>query len=194
MGAWTVGVDLAQLADYTAVAVVEVLGERPETRHHVRHLERWRDISYPEQVARLRRLLGAPELAGARLVVDGTGVGVAVVDMLRDAGLRPVAVSIHGGDTVSGEGDAWRVPKRDLVSVVAVLLQAERLKIASALPEAGLLAAELRSFRVTLDPRTAHDSYAAWREQDHDDLVLATALATWWGETGRGAVPVLWVF
>jgi hypothetical protein len=194
MGAWTVGVDLAQLADYTAVAVVEVLGERPETRHHVRHLERWRDISYPEQVARLRRLLAAPELAGARLVVDGTGVGVAVVDMLRDAGLRPVAVSIHGGDTVSGEGDAWRVPKRDLVSVVAVLLQAERLKIASALPEAGLLAAELRSFRVTLDPRTAHDSYAAWREQDHDDLVLATALATWWGETGRGAVPVLWVF
>jgi hypothetical protein len=194
MGAWTVGVDLAQLADYTAVAVVEVLGERPETRHHVRHLERWRDISYPEQVARLRRLLAAPELAGARLVVDGTGVGVAVVDMLRDAGLRPVAVSIHGGDTVSGEGDAWRVPKRDLVSVVAVLLQAERLKIASALPEAGLLAAELRSFRVTLDPRTAHDSYAAWREQDHDDLVLATAMACWWGESGRGALPRLYVF
>jgi len=27
--------------------------------------------------------------------------------------------------------------------------------------------------------KTAHDSYEHWRETDHDDLVLATALACW---------------
>jgi hypothetical protein len=193
MGGFTVGVDLAQLADFTAVGVVEQQGERPQATYAVRHLERWRDVPYPEQVRRLQRLLAAPELREATLVVDRTGVGVAVVDMLRVAGLRPIAVSIHGGDTVSGAGDELRVPKRDLVAVVAVLLQAGRLKIAQALPEATLLAAELRNFRVTIDPRTAHDSYAAWREQDHDDLVLATALACWHAETGPG-VPVLYVF
>ena len=27
-----------------------------------------------------------------------------------------------------------------------------------------------------------HDSYEAWREKDHDDLVLATSLAVWMRE------------
>ena len=31
---------------------------------------------------------------------------------------------------------------------------------------------------------TAHDSYSAWREEDHDDLVISVALAAWWGENG----------
>ena len=47
---------------------------------------------------------------------------------------------------------------------------------------AATLVQELLNFRVTIDPRTAHDSYAAWREGMHDDLVLAVAMACWWGE------------
>jgi hypothetical protein len=45
-----------------------------------------------------------------------------------------------------------------------------------------VLKRELLSFRVKLDPRTAHDSYEHWREQDHDDLVLAVACAAWYRE------------
>jgi hypothetical protein len=33
---------------------------------------------------------------------------------------------------------------------------------------------------VKIDPKTAHDSYEHWRESDHDDLVLATALGCWY--------------
>ncbi len=33
---------------------------------------------------------------------------------------------------------------------------------------------------------TAHDSYEAWREGDHDDLVLAVAMACWAGERFLG--------
>ena len=32
------------------------------------------------------------------------------------------------------------------------------------------------------DPRTSHDSYAVRRDGACDDLLLATALACWWGE------------
>jgi hypothetical protein len=32
----------------------------------------------------------------------------------------------------------------------------------------------------------AHDIYGAWREGAHDDLVLATALACWYGERKGG--------
>jgi hypothetical protein len=73
------------------------------------------------------------------------------------------------------------VPKRDLVSVVQVALQTERLKIASALPEAEALVRELQNFQVKISLDTAHDSYGAWRDGTHDDLVLAVALAVWCG-------------
>jgi hypothetical protein len=35
---------------------------------------------------------------------------------------------------------------------------------------------------VKINISTAHDSYEAWREGDHDDLVLSVALARWAGE------------
>lgn len=75
-----------------------------------------------------------------------------------------------------------RVPKRDLVSAALVLMQNERLKIAEALELRETLVRELLAFRVKINVATAHDSYEAWREGDHDDLVLSVALACWAGE------------
>ena len=34
--------------------------------------------------------------------------------------------------------------------------------------------------RVKVNLQTGHDSYEAWRERDHDDLVLAVAFASWY--------------
>jgi hypothetical protein len=47
------------------------------------------------------------------------------------------------------------------------------------------------NFKVKIDPRSAHDSYSAWREEDHDDLVLSVALAAWWGELNPWVDPWL---
>jgi hypothetical protein len=116
-------------------------------------------------------------------MIDHTGVGRPVYDMLIDAKLTCplLGVSIHGGDRVSKDGQQVRVPKRDLVSITQVL-QGARLKIADSLPEAQTLIREMLNFKIKIDPVTAHDSYSAWRESQHDDLVLATALALWCGE------------
>jgi len=77
------------------------------------------------------------------------------------------------------------------VSVVQVLLQAERLKIASSLKEAATLTAELLAFKVSISLK-GHDSYGndagMWRENPHDDLVLAVALAAWYGEEYKPVV------
>lgn len=181
-----VGLDLGQANDYTALAVLEQLkteGDRKEAAYHVRHLERVRGLPYPEIVVKVAAMLESSALKGnAVLVVDQTGVGVPVVDLLRQAGLKPIAVSIHGGDNTAHEKDNWRVPKRDLVGTLQVLLQSKRLKIAARLELGQILQAEMLNFKVKIDPATAHDSYSAWREQDHDDLVLSVALAAWWGE------------
>jgi hypothetical protein len=186
-----VGLDLGQASDYTAIAVaerVEDLGAEEtvkkgdEYQLHIRHLERFRDARYPEVSERVKRLLGAPPLQkNSKLAVDATGVGAAVVDMLRgSAGLTFDAVTITGGDTQSRAGyGSYRVPKRDLVGGLQVLLQSGRLKIASSLELAEVLRGELLNFRVKIDPKTAHDAYSHWREAEHDDLVLAAALAVW---------------
>jgi hypothetical protein len=74
------------------------------------------------------------------------------------------------------------VPKRDLVGVSQVALESRRLKVAPGLEHTSTLLEEMRNFRMKIDPKTAHDSYSHWREQDHDDLVLSVASALWAAE------------
>ena len=183
---YIVGVDLGQVADYTAIVVLE--GHRVDLRgelttYHLRYAERLLGQPYPVIVAQVKVLMTHLDTLGrTTLVVDGTGCGRPVIDMLVHENLYPIAVTITGGDQVHQDGRSYRTPKRDLVGALQVLLQTERLKIAEQLPLAPTLVQELLAFRVRIDPATAHDSYSSWREKDHDDLVLATALACWWGE------------
>ena len=182
------GLDLGQAADYTALVIVRVSAERPP---YFDCVELWRfplQTPYPAVVSEVERLLETgPLRSQCSLVLDATGCGRPVADMFREAHVpRPIAVSIHGGDTLSRDGVHYRVPKRDLVGIVQVLLQERRLRIAQALPEARTLQQELLNFKVKIDPLTAHDSYSAWREGQHDDLVLALALACWWGNYRQG--------
>ena len=182
------GLDLGQSQDFTALVIAErqQQARAAQAIYHVRHLERFPlGTAYPAIVTHVHTLLHTAPLGGqTTLVVDATGVGTAVIDLLEQARLAPIGVTIHGGDQVHRDGRRYRAPKRDLVGVLQVLLQTARLKIAAALPLAQTLQQELLTFRVTIDARTAHDSFAAWREGQHDDLVLACALACWWGEQG----------
>ena len=179
---YIVGLDIGQMTDFTAICV---LHEQPGTQpaYHCIHLERVPfGTSYPVVVSRVAEIMQTPLLRYAPVIVDATGVGRALLDMLSRAGVRATAVTITGGDSVTREGDAFRVPKRDLVSVVQVLLQSHRLLIAEVLAEAEALVKELLNFQVRIT-LAGHDQYGAWREGTHDDLVLAVALACWYGET-----------
>jgi hypothetical protein len=57
-----------------------------------------------------------------------------------------------------------------------------RLRVAEGLPEARTLKDELGKFTVKIT-EALNEQYEAWRENDHDDLVLAVALAAWAAET-----------
>jgi hypothetical protein len=157
---------------------------------YIRHLERFQlGTRYPEIVRSVRSLLHAEpfrtRMRYTRLLVDRTGVGRGVVDSFYEHGVRPISVTIHGGSRVGVEPGGFRVPKRDLVASVQVPLQNGSLKIAPELALADTLKKELLGFSVKVDPRTAHDSYEHWRENDHDDLVLATAMACWYQDYQR---------
>jgi len=127
--------------------------------------------SYPWEPTVYRR---SPELA-----VDATGVGRAVTDLLKERGVRFKAITITGGDVARHRGGSSSVPKRDLVSALEVPFHTGTLKVAEGLELWPALKSELLNFRRKISLKTAHDSYEHWRESDHDDLVLATALACW---------------
>ncbi len=167
-----IGADLGQAQDPTALAVAEV--RTPEI--HVRHLERLSlGTPYPKVVERIADLVD--KLPGAALVVDATGVGRAVLDQMRESGLEPIPVTITGGRFISFDGDHWRVPKKALLRPLVAAMDVGRLKVAKGLPEAETLQVELQAFQRCI---TERGNNAFQGVGEHDDLVIAVALACWW--------------
>jgi hypothetical protein len=192
------GLDLGQTTDYSALVVLEQTQDTergtPAT-YAALALRRWPlRTAYPVIVADMVQALDrAPLGPDGALIVDQTGVGRPVVDLFRQAGLgrRLTAVTITAGGTITDDGDEWHVPKKNLVGTVQVLLQSQRLKIAARIPEAARLTSELENFRMKFTA-AANVQFEAWRDNDHDDMVLATALAAWAGETNVGGAVSVW--
>ncbi len=179
------GLDLGQTQDYAALAGGEMaLDGEGHARIVIRGAKRFPlGTHYPEIVRQVSEQLKRPELAGAALVIDALAVGAAVVDMFVEAGLSPVCVKVHGGSEqscVEEEGrQVWRIPKRNLVSAIVAPLQQGRLTIEARIPDAETVKRELLAYRLKVSA-AGHDSYEAWRESDHDDLVFAIGLVVWY--------------
>jgi hypothetical protein len=171
-----VGLDLGQRQDFSALAVVEREEQKfawmPTPRElSVRHLERIAlGTPYPQVVQRVCEVMRNPKIEHrSRLVVDATGVGAALVDLLRSAGLGVslTTVTITSGERARGQGERWHVPRADLLAGLEVLLEAGELKICRRRKDAERLVRELEAMRFK------------GGGGEHDDLVFAVALAAW---------------
>ena len=193
-----IGVDFGMMSDYTAICVVEDAGiEKSEAydeegKFHVIEKQMYHMVSlerpplmtsYRTVVDRIEKIIGKLEKKknSVTTIVDKTGVGGGVVELFYERGLSPIEVTVTGGMVQHG----FHVPKRDLVVSLQVLFQDKRLKIARKLELGDTLIKELKNFRVKINVATGHDSYEAWREGDHDDLVFAASLVAWYAERMR---------
>jgi hypothetical protein len=193
---YLIGLDLGQRCDRSALAILERAGKaRPDhadssvNHYAIRHLHRWPlQTSYHTVVADLADLVRRPPLHWPVLVVDQTGVGQAVVDWLAKAGLSALLRSVvitSGRRSRQSSSGTWHVPKRQLIGCLQMLLRSRRLQVTD-LPEREALLQEMQAFRVKITA-AAHERFEAARQGDHDDLVLAVALAAWWGERKAGS-------
>jgi hypothetical protein len=211
---WIMSLDIGQTTDYTALSVIDYT-LRPRA-FVIRHLQRFQlGTAYPDIVKRTVEIREA--LAKPLLCIDATGVGQAVLDMFYAEGIIPLAITITGGDVAKSKAQAeeelkkkegafyipslrerltWTVPKRDLVAAMNVAFQQRQVKISGTLADSKTLIDEMLNFRLKISNK-GHDSYEAWREGTHDDLVLSVALPIWWvsrlGQPSKGEKPSMMV-
>jgi hypothetical protein len=187
---WVVGLDIGQRRDYSAIAVLEHLDEFTGRRDPVtfdfvhrtvirlRHVERVRlGMPFAAVVDRVSELVRHPRLSDCTLVVDATGVGAPVVELLRTAKLpcRLIPAQITGGLDESSDGVYYRVPKRDLVTGLQILFDRWPFEIQSNTPGVDALIRELAEFKAR--PSSCGNlRFGGTR----DDLTMALALAWWW--------------
>jgi len=192
-----ISADLGQANDYTAISVIErilngvgVLGYmgRGEKQLHLRHIERpSRGTEYPAIVDRLIELYKSPQLKDApkAVVIDLTGLGRPVYDMMRQAGFNRSlsAINITGGmDSTFTEGH-YNVPKRELITGLQIHLQNGTLKIAKGIKEGAALVEELANFQTKISD-SGRDTYGG-RSGVHDDIVLSVAMGVWLADRKR---------
>ncbi len=190
MNDYVMGLDLGKRVDPTAIAVLERIvpskqfewsphsAPRPvdsEDRYAVRHLERIPlGTSYPDVVERVRDLTRRPEVAGRlTLVVDATGGGQVVMDMLRRADLDCPVVEVVVTDGLKAhlKNGVWYVPKVNLVTALQVMVANGLISFGVDVPETRRLVDELAGLRMTKG--------GGWKDAGHDDLAVAVCLASW---------------
>lgn len=213
----TIGVDVGQKVDPTAIVVaeqltrgIETLPGKNEAFYVVRHMERLPlGTEYPAVANRIVQIV-ENVLARERpvnteppkitLVVDATGVGAPVIDIIR----TPIMHMPHGGgvwrsgsvgglggrrvtlteatfthgDRLTGKigGAKMSVGKAYLVSRLQALFQTARLQLPANHREAEALTRELMDYEIKVS-EDANDRYGAFKVGTHDDLVTALGLA-----------------
>jgi hypothetical protein len=198
-----IGLDLGKYADYSALASVTwtipvSVPHDWKADYNVPTLHRWplltsyKDIG--DEVIKFEKRISEATLPAhvtlpPLLVVDATGVGEAVVECLYEQLAAAKAKGKLCGVTITAGQAATRgrkegrcnVAKMVLVSVLQVLLGNRRLHLADQ-EYASVLLRELETFQMKATD-ALNVTYESLRERDHDDLVLAVALACWGAET-----------
>jgi hypothetical protein len=193
-----VGVDPAALVDYCGVCLMESI-EEPEfdaagqpvldinqhqrlvaPRFEIRSLKRLpRGISHLQIIAEVSRLITHPEVAGAQIVVDRTGLGP-IFDFCVSAGFKNlIGVKITSSverETREPDGSGFRVGKLQLVNNLRTCLETGRLKLPRDLPESKTFLEELRAFAMTVSDR-GYASFNSAGSGAHDDLISASFLS-----------------
>jgi hypothetical protein len=200
-----VGLSVGQGRQPTGIAVLERHPRsRPgESRNYTcRYMRRLLPpaTAYPILVKTLTTMFCGTQLTGQDLIVEA-GPGIrAVVAYLRKqrlkTGIQPVELKASAEDAfVDG---LWRVTKASVIETTRLAIQEGRLvfddqmppKVIATTPSAQTIYQALLNYPFNKTP-AANDAFAS-REGADDDLILAVALACWYGESCRREFWMRW--
>jgi hypothetical protein len=178
--------------------------------YDIKKIEQYQGLGYEEMAQRITTIMDTPQLRmNTDLVVDGTGVGDAAVELMRKRGLYPIPIIFSGGgeprEHYATMGEVFShskgyfgakvlkdisVPKKDLVAAGSIILQQGRVRIAPGKWNEEFKK-QLSKFKGKVNENTNRKKYEAETEQDHDDLVVCFLMGAWWilNRKEKNAIP-----
>lgn len=197
MKQYIVGVDLGRDTDPTAIVVGEDEGVPVGITKQdggggfleEKAINRFLRVVYIEQIPlktnyidiarRLAAITNHSLLAmRAEMYIDATGVGRAVMDILRNEQIKATGITITSGATESVIGDRLAVPKVAIIDSAISLLHQGRISFAGGLDFADVMAMQLQQFKMKRRDNGGV-SYENSTDAVHDDLVIALGLVSW---------------
>lgn len=192
------GFDPAQIRDYAALAAVEVtldLQESQEFAFRLFALERRQKLAYPDLIKWAVSSMEIPIFnenvtQSPELILDAGGVGIAVKDLLIRAGVKPIAVtSTSGGSVTKEDNHNYHVGKAMLVGKFLTAFDSGRFQVNPNLPIYKEFERELLAFKAELSTRG--NAIFEAEEGEHDDLLAACWLCTWYAEARPKPTPII---
>lgn len=208
---FTISIDIAKKTDYTGIQIYQkipkvlkgskLLGEKDVTLSNfgMIHMDMFQGLKYGEICDKILKIATMDEFLGKTdIILDGTGVGEAVVDGLRDRKLQPYPIIFTNGNQVNevydkksmvfGGGGSFgsmnilkqlNVPKKDMVDCAVILLQQKRLKLGRYLKFKEEFLKQLAGFKGKINDK-GNKKFEAETEALHDDLVACFLMFSWW--------------
>jgi len=196
---YSVGLDIGQVSDSSAIAVIKRSWRFDEWRkihyhYYCGYLHRWplgtkynQIIEDTTALCLDQAFLGQAKAGGhwrrfgPVLAVDATGVGSPIIEGILSSHSRVngYGIIITGGTThapLKGRR-GYSVPKKDLIGSITKELQSGKLTISRELKQAPVLLKELKDFRAFTS--ASGNEKLEHRSGRNDDLVLAISMACW---------------
>lgn len=199
-----IGVDLGRRKDYATVNIFEDhLIQRPVTGqpntvkikpmeapslltrvYNLVDMGEMRGVPYPEVARRISVISLHPKISKPyALVVDATGVGIAVIDMLRGDPYRldPIGVTFTPGRGWRESEVGYNVAKLDLMVNLQLLYETERIRIADGIAHLDEYKEQMKGMTTKINTR-GHEIFTEESDETHDDFVMGQAIVLWYAE------------
>ncbi len=177
--------DPAQLRDWSALCALKMYYEEKRKRmeYDLVAMNRKQGLPYDQIVSWAVDTYKKPVFwAGLppKFVLDSTGVGVAVRDMMRSKGVPVVAVTITAGEAITRQGPIIHVGKARMIGKFLGAFDAGKVHVNPNMPIWPKVEHEMLSFRAEMSAQGRAKFEA--EEGEHDDMLFALAQGVWYGE------------
>lgn len=186
-----IGVDVGQVRDYTAIALVEAVpaegGDLRLRCHYTQTLPlgiQFQDIG--RRLSEIEGKLKAQGEAAVTILVDATGPGQPIPELIRRlVKCDVIACRFTSGDEPRYEGSQWNLPKAAVITLLKIFIQEGRLELPGKIKNQDQARAmsemlkELQDFQYNQPAEGARAETFEAKVGSHDDLVTALGLATW---------------
>jgi hypothetical protein len=182
--------DPAQLHDWSALAAIDmkyvpkgVLGNDGRYEYDLIAMNRKQALPYDQIVEWVIKTLKNPAFNAQgppKFLLDATGVGVAINDMFRAKGQRPIAVTITTGNTLTRIGSDAHLGKARLFGKFLGALDSGKVHVNPDMPIWPLVEREMLSFRAEMSTQGRVKMEA--EQGENDDMLFALAMCVWYGE------------